>query len=115
MKTMPQATSSPIDVNDPRAIASLVIFGVIGAMGTFTFLPMVVGNAVEDLGVTAQGAGLLASTEMAGRAWAPSSCRRVCIYGTGARSRRPDSRSSSSVRYFRCWLEGTPCSPPLAP
>ncbi len=63
---MPQATSSPIDVNDPRAIASMVTFGVIGAMGTFTFLPMVVGNAVEDLGVTVQGAGLLASAEMAG-------------------------------------------------
>ena len=35
-------------------------------MGTFTFLPMVVGTAVDDLGLSARQAGLLASAEMAG-------------------------------------------------
>ncbi len=59
---LPQTT----DVNNPEAIASMVTLGVIGAMGTFTFLPMVVGTAVDDLGFTPQQAGLLASAEMAG-------------------------------------------------
>ncbi len=41
---VPQTTT---DVNSPEAIASMVTLGVIGAMGTFTFLPMVVGTAVD--------------------------------------------------------------------
>ena len=60
---VPDATR---DVNSPEAIASMVTLGVIGGMGTFTFLPMIVGTAVDDLGFTPQQAGLLASAEMAG-------------------------------------------------
>ena len=62
----PQVPDTTRDVNSPEAIASMVTLGVIGAMGTFTFLPMIVGAAIDDLGFTPQQAGLLASAEMAG-------------------------------------------------
>ena len=63
----PQVSDTTTDVNSPEAIASMVTLGVIGAMGTFTFLPMVVGTAVDDLGFTSQQAGLLASADRAPR------------------------------------------------
>ncbi len=54
------------DVNHPVSIAALVALGVIGALGTFSFLPLVVGAAVDDLGLSERMAGLLASAEMTG-------------------------------------------------
>jgi len=52
--------------DQPRALAALVGLGVIGALGTFSFLPLVVGQAIADLGFSERAAGFLAAAEMAG-------------------------------------------------
>jgi len=54
------------DVNHPVSIAAMVALGVIGAVGTFSFLPLVVGAAVDDLGLSERTAGFLAAAEMGG-------------------------------------------------
>lgn len=52
--------------DDPRALAAMAGLGVIGALGTFSFLPLVVSQAIAGLHMSAQAAGLLATAEMAG-------------------------------------------------
>ncbi len=49
-----------------KATLSLIALGVMGALGTFTFLPVVVGVAVDFLGFSPQQAGSLVSAEMGG-------------------------------------------------
>ncbi|HSH53067.1 MAG TPA: hypothetical protein VK982_15175, partial [Bacteroidales bacterium] len=59
-------TSSNIGMEDYRAIAAVVVLGVIGALGTFSFLPYVVGQAVNNFSINEQQAGFLATAEMGG-------------------------------------------------
>ena len=51
--------------DDPRALAAMVGLGVIGALGTFSFLPLIVSQAIAGLGLSPRAAGLLATAEMA--------------------------------------------------
>jgi predicted MFS family arabinose efflux permease len=51
--------------DDPRALAAMAGLGVIGALGTFSFLPLVVSQAIAGLGLSPRAAGLLATAEMA--------------------------------------------------
>ncbi len=51
--------------DDPRALSALSGLGVISALGTFSFLPLVVSQAIAQLGMTPRAAGLLAAAEMA--------------------------------------------------
>ena len=51
--------------DDPRALTAMAGLGVIGALGTFSFLPLVVSQAIAGLGMSPQAAGLLATAEMA--------------------------------------------------
>lgn len=51
-------------VNAPRALAAMVGLGVIGALGTFSFLPLVVSQAIAGLGMSPRAAGVLAALEM---------------------------------------------------
>lgn len=51
--------------DDPRALTALAGLGVIGALGTFSFLPLVVSQAIAGLGLSPRAAGLLATAEMA--------------------------------------------------
>jgi MFS family permease len=51
--------------DDARALAAMAGLGVIGALGTFSFLPLVVSQAIAGLRVTPQAAGVLATAEMA--------------------------------------------------
>lgn len=49
----------------PRALTALSGLGVISALGTFSFLPLVVSQAIAQLGMSPRAAGLLATAEMA--------------------------------------------------
>ncbi|MGH8325875.1 MAG: MFS transporter [Steroidobacteraceae bacterium] len=51
--------------DDPRALTAMAGLGVIGALGTFSFLPLVVSQAIAGLGLNPRAAGLLATAEMA--------------------------------------------------
>ena len=51
--------------DDPRALTAMAGLGVIGALGTFSFLPLVVSQAIAGLGLSPRAAGLLATAEMA--------------------------------------------------
>ncbi len=51
--------------DDPRALIAMAGLGVIGALGTFSFLPLVVSQAIAGLGFSSRAAGLLATAEMA--------------------------------------------------
>src|SRR5205814_5200539 len=51
---------------EARALSALVGLGVIGTLGTWSFLPLVVSRAIADLGLDARFAGFLAAAEMAG-------------------------------------------------
>src|SRR5256885_7591980 len=53
-------------VEEARALSALVGLGVIGTLGTWSFLPLVVSRAIADLGLDARFAGFLAAAEMAG-------------------------------------------------
>jgi predicted MFS family arabinose efflux permease len=52
--------------DDVRALSALVGLGVIGALGTWSFLPLVVNQAVVAFGLDERSAGFLAAAEMAG-------------------------------------------------
>jgi predicted MFS family arabinose efflux permease len=61
-----EAISRPASsADDPRALAAMAGLGVIGALGTFSFLPLVVSQAIAGLGLSPRAAGLLATAEMA--------------------------------------------------
>lgn len=51
--------------DDPRALTAMAGLGVIGALGTFSFLPLIVSQAIAGLGLSPRAAGLLATAEMA--------------------------------------------------
>src|SRR5437763_16569068 len=53
-------------VEEARALSALVGLGVIGTLGTWSFLPLVVSRATAALGLDARFAGFLAAAEMAG-------------------------------------------------
>src|SRR6266480_4630462 len=66
---MPMALKSVWPVaraEEARALSALVGLGVIGTLGTWSFLPLVVSRAIADLGLDARFAGFLAAAEMAG-------------------------------------------------
>lgn len=54
------------NVDSKSAITVLVMLGVIGALGTFSFLPFIVGQAISNLHLSSLKAGLLATAEMGG-------------------------------------------------
>lgn len=51
--------------DNPRELTAMAGLGVIGSLGTFSFLPLVVSQAIAGLGLDPSAAGLLATAEMA--------------------------------------------------
>lgn len=49
-----------------QELLAMVVLGVIGAIGTYSFLPLVVAQGISELGLNSRLAGFLAAAEMGG-------------------------------------------------